>query len=480
MTLASPTSRVDYIGNGSTDTYPYTFKILAATDLLVTVRDTADVETTLAYLTDYTVTGAGSGGGGDVVLTAGNLASGYSLTIRRVRPLTQGTDIRNQGAFYPEAHEDAFDHQVMIAQQHADELARTIKLPETEVGTSVGTTIPSAAARAGKLLGFDGSGNPTALTTIPTSSVAISAFGESLIDDADAETARATLGIDGAGGVIETGDIADDAVTQDKISNDAVGADQLRDDPSVDANRAVTTNHIRDGAVTSSKLAAGAITHSNLDTDLQGGWISVSDTLTYASASSFTVPGDKTATFRFGARIKLTQTTAKYFVVKNVSFSSSTTVTVTGGDDYSLANAAITGPFVSYMDSPVGFPVFFNYTPTYSGWSSTTALVCKFSMSVGGLVFYSFHIIGTSNDTKSRLGYPIIESAGTLIPVAVKVEDNSVDQSSPGYGYLNYLESSFRFGLNYASSLPSVGTGSWTASGSKRVTGSIIYHGSPG
>ena len=40
------------------------------------------------------------------------------------------------------------------------------------------------------------------------------------------------------------------------IANDAVTADKLRDDASTDANRAVTTNHIRDGAVTAAKIAS--------------------------------------------------------------------------------------------------------------------------------------------------------------------------------------------------------------------------------
>lgn len=140
MSLSSATSRVQYTGNGAVDTYSYTFRIIDQTDLLVTVRDTSDVETTLTITTDYTVTGVGSSSGGNVVLVNsaqawldgdGDLKSGYVLSIRRVRPLTQLTDIRNAGDFYPETHEDAFDHAVMIAQQHQDEIDRSVKLPES-------------------------------------------------------------------------------------------------------------------------------------------------------------------------------------------------------------------------------------------------------------------------------------------------------------------------------------------------------------
>jgi hypothetical protein len=85
------------------------------------------------------VNGAGdeSGGSIDLVnssqawLTSGKLTSGYILSIRRVRPLTQDTDIRNQGDFFPESHEDEFDKLTMVDQQQQDELDRSFKLPET-------------------------------------------------------------------------------------------------------------------------------------------------------------------------------------------------------------------------------------------------------------------------------------------------------------------------------------------------------------
>ena len=470
MTLASPNSRVDYVGNGATDTYPYTFKIFSATDLLVTTRDTSDVETTLVYLADYSVTGAGSAGGGNVILTAGNLASGYAISIRRVRPVTQGTDIRNQGAFYPETHENAFDHQVMLVQQQQEELARTLKLPETEAGSAVGTTIPAAASRAGKLLGFDSSGNPTALTTIPTSTVAVSAFGETLLDDATAEAARATLGFTGAGSTVGTDNIDDDAVTADKISDDAVGTAQIQDD-------AVTTDKIPDGSVTFEKLDPAY----SSSVGLNDGWITIPDTLTYVSATTFTVPGDQRDIYRFGARIKLTQSAAvKYFYVKNAAYASVTTVTVTGGDDYSLANAAISSPAISFHELPYGFPVSFDYTPTYAGWTSPT-IDASFSMSTDGYVKYKFYVTGTSDDTKTALSFPIRKGGSDSFVFPVLGSDNGTTMATPAKGVLTAIDSgSLRFGKEYDSSTPSIGTGSWTASGTKSINGFVVYDGEMG
>lgn len=96
------------------------------------------------------------------------------------------------------------------------------------------------------------------------------------------------------------------------------------------------------------------------------GWTSDPSTWTYASSTTFTVTGDKTAKFSKGTRIKLSQTTVKYFVVTGSSHSTgTTTVTITGGSDYSLANATITDPFYSYQANPQGYPSYFNWTPVF-------------------------------------------------------------------------------------------------------------------
>lgn len=62
---------------------------------------------------------------------------------------------------------------------------------------------------------------------------------------------------------INTASIQDEAVTQAKIADDAVGADQLKDSVGTDGDRAVTTNHMRDAAVTRPKLASGAVGRVN-------------------------------------------------------------------------------------------------------------------------------------------------------------------------------------------------------------------------
>jgi len=63
---------------------------------------------------------------------------------------------------------------------------------------------------------------------------------------------------------IQTGGIGDNVISTSAIQDDAVDANKLRDSVSVDGNRAVTTNHIRDNAVTTAKIATNAVTAAEL------------------------------------------------------------------------------------------------------------------------------------------------------------------------------------------------------------------------
>jgi hypothetical protein len=131
--------RVDYTGDNSTDTYPYTWRINSANDLLVTQRDTSDVETNPAF----TVTGTGEAGGGNVVLTAGNLATDYILTIISNETINQPRDIRNQGDFALDVIEEALDHEIRVSQRLKDISNRSVKLPETVVESLFDPTLPT-------------------------------------------------------------------------------------------------------------------------------------------------------------------------------------------------------------------------------------------------------------------------------------------------------------------------------------------------
>lgn len=131
---------------------------------------------------------------------------------------------------------------------------------------------------------------------------------------------------------------------------------------------------------------------------IHDGWVDANETLTYASATTFTCSAALAGVLMTGDRIKLTQTTTKYFYVTSVS---GTIITITGGTDYTLANAAITLPFYSKELTPFSFPTYFAYTPTITSVGGTFTSVVgtgSFSM-IGTNVFATIVITVTTLGT---------------------------------------------------------------------------------
>lgn len=159
MTISSENYRKQYSGNDSTTVFPYDFKITADTQLNVIKTSSIGVETTLVLDTDYSVSGVGVEGGGNVTypISGTALASGETITIRRILPLTQTTDLTNGQAFQAQTLEDALDRAVMITQQLKEETSRSIKIPVTDENS---VEIPRSSDRANGMLGFDANGDP--------------------------------------------------------------------------------------------------------------------------------------------------------------------------------------------------------------------------------------------------------------------------------------------------------------------------------
>ena len=134
-----------YAGTNSTDTFIYDFKIQLSSEIVVVETDAAGVYSVLVEGSDFSVTGVGVNGGGNVIRSAGNLPSGYEWLISRVTAQTQESDFPAQGAFTPESHEDAFDKVTQILQELDD---KNVNLP--------------AGSRAGNIYSFDNTGQSEA------------------------------------------------------------------------------------------------------------------------------------------------------------------------------------------------------------------------------------------------------------------------------------------------------------------------------
>ncbi|NKB58989.1 MAG: hypothetical protein GKS00_21900 [Alphaproteobacteria bacterium] len=195
MTVSTSIASKTYDGDNVTVNFPTEFAFFTAADIEVIERVVATgVETARTLTTDYTVTG-GSGSTGTVAAVSAPPDT-VTWTIRRVVAEAQGTALPIAGSLPSSAVEQMVDRAVMLVQQHSEELGRSLAFPKTDADT-LDPTIPNSVDRASKFLAFDSSGNPIA-SSGPTgdSSIPVSSFIETLLDDASDTVARATLGVE--------------------------------------------------------------------------------------------------------------------------------------------------------------------------------------------------------------------------------------------------------------------------------------------
>lgn len=174
MTVSSTNRKAGpYYGNGVTAAFPFSFKVFAASDLLVVKTNlTTGVDTVLAA-TDYSVslTADTTGGysSGTVTLTAGALASGYTLTISSSILYTQNTDLTNNGGFYPKVINSALDRLTILCQQLLEQVSRSLKL---SISTPPGVTPTLPTPVKNNMIAWNANGDglqnldPQALATI--------------------------------------------------------------------------------------------------------------------------------------------------------------------------------------------------------------------------------------------------------------------------------------------------------------------------
>lgn len=194
MTISSTINRISYDGNGSTLEFGVPFTFFDDDELQVIERISATgVESIKSLNNDYTVQG-GDGATGTVTAAIAPSPT-VSWTILRRTKRTQAIDYTDNDPFPAETHERGLDRATMIAQDSASAVDRALRFPATDLST-LNPEVPNSMLRAGRYLAFDSNGLPIA-SAGPSgdSAVPVSSFIEDLLDDADAATARTTLGL---------------------------------------------------------------------------------------------------------------------------------------------------------------------------------------------------------------------------------------------------------------------------------------------
>jgi hypothetical protein len=200
-----------------------------------------------------------------------------------------------------------------------------------------------------------------------------------------------------------------------------------------------------------------------LQENFANGWSVIPLQCTYASLSSFTVPGDIRGYLGKSDKIMLTQDgSVKYFYVYPAPTYSGgiTTVPLIGGSDFSLSNTPITLPYFSKVETPVGFPDWLNWSPTYGAagsmtYTSVTTAFAKFKLTrneVEILLYATGTTGGTANNTITFTLHILNEqSNGVLcahVPdlTATSIDGNAFFNSSGIIGVRRYDSASYGLG----------------------------------
>lgn len=141
-----------------------------------------------------------------------------------------------------------------------------------------------------------------------------------------------------------------------------------------------------------------SVPHDHYQND---GWIPVSDTWTYLSANSFTIPTDGTTTYQKGDFVRWKEAGVfKYGVIGSLT---ATIATLIANTDHVVTNVTITDVSYSRAANPYGWPEWFNYTmtPSGSGGGTLTSQVVEYArfMTKGTSIWHSISTNVTDKGT---------------------------------------------------------------------------------
>ena len=161
ITISATDPRIQYTASSSQTTFAVPFEFFADADLEVKHTSSGGVDTTLTLssnpttVAQYSVSGAGESGGGNITLGSGATA-GDKYTITRNLTVSRSTDFPSSGVFPIETLNTELDKIIAMIQQKGIDINLSPRASST-TSTAYGLTFPELVAN--KLLTVNSAGN---------------------------------------------------------------------------------------------------------------------------------------------------------------------------------------------------------------------------------------------------------------------------------------------------------------------------------
>ncbi len=146
-------------------------------------------------------------------------------------------------------------------------------------------------------------------------------------------------------------------------------------------------------------------------------------------------------------------------------------MTIAINTDYTVANSTITDFYYSKELTPVGYPQWFTFAPTYTGYSVVPTGPHRFKLDGRCMTVVYSAGGGTSNSTSKSATLPVtavtISGMGWQGCLGITINNGSL-ATTPGTWDVGSASTSVTFYINNSRA-------SWTASGSCQVNGIVEY-----
>jgi hypothetical protein len=194
------------------------------------------------------------------------------------------------------------------------------------------------------------------------------------------------------------------------------------------------------------------------------GWTPARETWAYASATTITVPSGAVSKYSVGTKIRYQNNDSGTYLYDYIVGVADTLLTVVGD---AVPNATLTDNYYSNVESPIGFPHWFNWTATYTGFSTAPTDVLSRFCIVGNILHF-VHNEGTNGTSNANY-------FGVSLPVPAKTVANSYWGGMCFFAIDNtaQITTACRWNIDSAGTsvflYTNMGTGAWTTSGGKRA-----------